>query len=77
MHATQHSTFFFIDKVKLALKLAHRKARDGIYSANHEEEIIHLIVPARLVKAVSRFYLSLVDDKNTFLKASALHEIRC
>lgn len=35
---TQH--FFFIDKVKLALKLAHRKARDGIYSANHEEEII-------------------------------------
>ena len=36
---TQH--FFFIDKVKLALKLAHRKARDGIYSTNHEEEIIH------------------------------------
>lgn len=35
---TQH---FFIDKVALALKLAHRKARDGIYSANHEEEIIH------------------------------------
>lgn len=39
---TQPNTrHFLIDKGKLALQLAHRKAWDGIYSANHEEDIIH------------------------------------